>query len=433
MTPNTTNARTIEYRLRVHAGIDEIAAETWDGLAAAARGGSTPQPFVSHAFLSSLEQAGCVGPGTGWIVSHLSVSDSDGRIRGVCPLYLKSHSYGEYVFDWAWADAYRRHGLSYYPKLLGAVPFTPVAGPRLLAADDPARQALAQGLVAHARAASDTSRAALRTTRRRSPPVSSLHVLFPTEREARLLEAAGMMLRRGVQFHWNNRGYPDFDAFLAAMSQPKRKKIRAERRKVADAGVSIERLDGASIQEDDWTFFAHCYDNTYAEHHSTPYLNLQFFREVGRRMPDRMTLVVARRNGRRIASSLLVSDDDRLYGRYWGSTEFVPCLHFEVCYYQAIEAAIERGLAIVEGGAQGEHKMARGFEPVPTVSAHWLAQPEFASAVDDFLTREGRAIDGYLDELRERSPFRDGRDPGCGAPAADGDAGSGAQPPPSAR
>ena len=378
-----------DYRMRLVDDLATVASADWNALAAAS-GSGRAQPFLRHEFLHAMEASGCVGAGTGWLPRHLLLEDARGRLRAAVPLYLKSHSYGEYVFDWAWADAYQRHGKRYYPKLLSAVPFTPVTGSRLLAADDRARGAAARALM---RLAAESG-------------LSSLHVLFPTESEAALLEARGAMQRRGVQFHWRNEGWVDFDAFLAALSQPKRKKIRAERRKVASAGLAIERLAGKAIAPADWAFFARCYENTYAEHGSTPYLNLAFFERIGALLPEHLVLVVARDGARPIACSLLVVDDERVYGRYWGALEQVPCLHFELCYYQAIELAIERGLAVIEGGAQGEHKMARGFEPVETRSAHWLAEPAFADAVERFLEREGGMVGAWLDELDERSPFR---------------------------
>ncbi|HWS74393.1 MAG TPA: GNAT family N-acetyltransferase [Quisquiliibacterium sp.] len=365
-------------------------ARTWDDLVRCSAGGSLPA-FLRHDFLANLERSGCVGRGSGWQPEHLCLFEGE-RLVAAAPLYRKQHSWGEYVFDWAWADAYERHGLRYYPKLVCAVPFTPVTGPRLLARDDRARSALAEALLAHARAAR----------------VSSLHVLFPGEGDARVLEAQGTLLRRGVQFHWRNAGYADFDEFLASLAQPKRKKIRAERRKVRDAGVRFERLAGADITDAHWDFFLRCYEGTYAAHGSTPYLNRGFFTSIGRSMPEQLILVLALRDERPIAASLLVRDERRLYGRYWGEVEHVPCLHFETAYYQAIEAAIELGIEVIEGGAQGEHKMARGFLAEPTRSMHWLAEPAFYDAVDRYLAREGQAIDGYLDELAERSPFRSG-------------------------
>ncbi len=317
--------------------------------------------------------------------------DADDRLAAAAPLYLKSHSYGEYVFDWAWADAYRRHGLDYYPKGLVAVPFTPVPGTRLLARDAAARRALVQALVA------ESDRLGL----------SSLHVLFPDDDDARALAEAGLMKRRGVQFHWTNPGWRDFDDYLAALAQPKRKKIRAERRKVLEAGVSVRVLEGSELDEADWDLFARCYRGTYAAHHSTPYLNRAFFRELARTMPEAVLMAVARRDGRGIAASLLMRDGDAIYGRYWGALEHVPCLHFEASYYAPIEWAITRGIRRFEGGAQGEHKMARGFMPVETCSFHRLAHPAFADAVARFLEREAGGVDAYLDELDERSPLRE--------------------------
>lgn len=324
-------------------------------------------------------------------MQHLLVHDRAGP-AAIVPLYRKSHSYGEYVFDWAWADAYRRNGLRYYPKWLAAVPFTPVPGVRIAARDPAARGAAIDALLSLAR---DSS-------------LSSLHVLFPLDEEADALREAGLLLRHGVQFHWRNDAYPDFEAFLATLAQPKRKKIRAERRRVAEAGVRIRHLHGTQIRASDWHSFMRCYEATYASHLSTPYLNREFFERIGRAMPEHLLLVVAERHGAPIASALFVHDDERLYGRYWGAIEQVPMLHFELCYYQAIEIAIAMRLRVIEGGAQGEHKLARGFEAVPTTSAHWLAEPAFADAVERFLAREDRQVGDYLDELRERSPYRGG-------------------------
>jgi predicted N-acyltransferase len=312
------------------------------------------------------------------------------------PLYVKSHSYGEYVFDWAWADAYRRNGLEYYPKLLSAIPFTPVTGGRLLARDEAARSALVKALL----------------TLQQEADVSSTHVLYPPPQQAEALERAGFLLRNGVQFHWLNAGYQDFDQFLSTLEQKKRKNIRAERRKVRDAGIGFRRLDGAQIGEADWRFFKRCYDHTYSAHYSSPYLNLDFFLRIGASMPDNLLLVVAERDGKPIASSLVVHDGQTLYGRYWGTLEQHDCLHFETAYYQPLEFCIERGLAAFEGGAQGEHKMARGFLPQKTWSAHWLAHPAFSDAVERFLEQESGGIAAYMDELDERNPFRKSRQPG---------------------
>jgi len=374
---------TDDYRTRVLGAIAEIEPQAWDALLP-----DTAPPFVRHAFLAALEDTGCVGGDTGWTPCHLSLWQ-EGRLVGACPLYRKTHSWGEYVFDWAWADAYHRHGLRYYPKLLCAVPFTPVGGPRLLARQPAQRAALAAALLAHAR----TSR------------LSSLHVLFPGEPEAQALAAEGCLIRTGVQFHWRNAGYASFEDFLAALAQPKRKKIRAERRKVAEQGIVARRIPGEAITPAQWRFFVRCYQATYAAHGSEPYLNLGFFERLGEVLPHALILVLAERDGEPVGCSLLMRDADRLYGRYWGSIATIPFLHFECAYYQAIEAAIELRIGTIEGGAQGEHKMARGFLPVPTRSAHWLREPAFADAVERFLTREGSLIDVYLDELAERSPL----------------------------
>ena len=345
------------------------------------------QPFLRHEFLHALHETGCACEGTGWTPRHLTLWQGASLI-GAMPLYLKSHSYGEYVFDWAWADAYRRHGLVYYPKLLGAIPFSPVTGPRLFAGDAATRALLI--------------RAAIRLARE----ASSLHVLFPTEPEAREMEAAGMMLRRSVQFHWENRGYASFEEFLSELASAKRKKIRQERRKVQESGVRLRRLVGGEIREEHWTFFTRCYNSTYRAHHSTPYLNFAFFRRLGETLPEHVLMVLAELDGKPIASALNIFSPTTLYGRYWGSVGHVPLLHFEVCYYQALEFCIERGIRVFEGGAQGEHKLARGFMPTQTWSAHWLRHPEFSDAVEKFLAREAAGIERYVDELNERSPFR---------------------------
>jgi len=377
----------VDYRMRIVGDLREIGAARWDALVAAAHDGHLPA-FLRHAFLDALAGTGCVGGDTGWTPEILTLWQAD-HLAGAVPLYRKYHSYGEYVFDWAWADAYRRHGLRYYPKLLAAVPFTPVAGARLIADGDACREALAAALLDHAR----------------QEQVSSLHVLFPRDADARALAAQGLTLRRGVQFHWHNAGYRSFEDFLAGLAQPKRKKIRAERRKVAQAGVGFRRLQGREISDADWEFFSRCYEATYAAHDSTPYLSREFFLSIGQTMPEHLLMIVAQVGERRVAASLLVRDHDRLYGRYWGALERIDCLHFETAYYQAIEAAIDLGVAVIEGGAQGEHKMARGFLPVPTQSMHWLAEPAFADAVDRFLAREGGLVSAWLDELNERSPF----------------------------
>jgi len=376
------------YRTHIVSTLSEIGQQAWDALLASQ---DNPNPFLSWAFLHALHASGSAAPETGWQPQYIVLYQGE-RLAAALPLYVKDHSYGEYVFDWAWADAYRRHGLPYYPKLLAAIPFTPVAGPRLLATDAAARAALVEVLVAT----------------QESAGVSSTHVLFPPEEQARQLQEAGFMLRSGVQFHWLNGGYATFDAFLATLEQKKRKNIRAERRKVREAGVTLRRVRGRDAVDADWVLFNRCYRRTYQAHHSTPYLNLDFFRRIGDTMPDNILLVIASRAGRDIAASLVIHNERTLFGRYWGGLEHVPCLHFEAAYYQPLEFCIEQGIAVFEGGAQGEHKMARGFLPTRTWSAHWLAHPSFADAVERFLERERDGIDDYLDELNERSPFRPG-------------------------
>jgi predicted N-acyltransferase len=359
-----------------------VAVEEWNRLA----GGD---PFLSHEFLSALHETGCASGATGWIPQYLLVK-SGAALTGAMPLYLKDHSYGEYVFDWAWADAYHRHGIAYYPKLLSAIPFTPVTGARLLAATDEDRDRLIQ--------------AALELADKLG--VSSLHCLFPTQPEAQRMRAHGMMARTTVQFHWTNQGYASFEAFLAGFSHDKRKKVRQERRKAVAAGVSFKWLEGDEIGERDWAFFHRCYRQTYREHRSTPYLNLEFFCRIGKALPRHLVLIVAERDHTPIAASLNVRNSNRLCGRHWGALEHHPGLHFETCYYQGIEYCIARGIATFEGGSRGEHKLARGLMPVETCSAHWLAHPEFAAAIEQFLEREARGVGHYVDELNDRSPFK---------------------------
>ncbi|HET7777920.1 MAG TPA: GNAT family N-acetyltransferase [Rudaea sp.] len=359
-----------------------IAAADWNRFAG-------DDPFLSHEFFSALHETGCASSAAGWTPQFLLLK-SGKALAGAMPLYLKSHSYGEYVFDWGWADAYQRNGVAYYPKLLSAVPFTPVTGRRLLADTDADRDLLIEGALALARE--------LR--------VSSLHCLFPTRVEAARMAARDMMLRTTVQFHWSNSGYGSFDDFLAGFSHDKRKKVRQERRKVSEAGITFRWLEGDAIGARDWAFLNRCYRQTYREHHSTPYLNLEFFQAIGRTLARHVVLIVAMRDGAPIAASLNVRSGDRLCGRFWGAVEHHSALHFETCYYQGIEYCIARGLATFEGGSRGEHKLARGLMPVETCSTHWLAHPQFAAAVGEFLTRETRGIGRYVDELNERAPYK---------------------------
>ena len=379
------------YVIQAHDNPADIDAAAWNALL---DNQDAPTPFLRHEYLSAMHRSHSAVAETGWAPAWLTVTQQ-GRLVGACALYLKSHSYGEYVFDWAWAEAYQRHGLAYYPKLLSAVPFTPVPGSRLLAIDDDTRDAVLQAVLALAG----------------QQGLSSAHLLFLSEADRAACERAGWLLREGVQFHWQNRSpqpYLDFDEFTRSLQREKRKKIAQERRRVLDAGVDFEQLKGAAIDEAAWDFFYRCYTLTYRAHHSTPYLTRAFFAAMAATMPSHWLMFVARRGGERVACSLIALDPARrvAYGRYWGAVEHVPCLHFEACYYQPLAWCIAQGYQRFEGGAQGEHKMARGLLPVKTASAHWLADPRFASAVGDFLSREGAGVGAYVDELNERNPFK---------------------------
>ncbi|MBL0124749.1 MAG: N-acetyltransferase [Betaproteobacteria bacterium] len=378
-----------EVVLKVLDSLAMIPEAEWDALA----GGN---PTLRHAFLQSMIDAGCTTAKTGWLPQFLTLwrptddSDSQEKLCGAVPLYVKGHSYGEYVFDWAWAEAYQRNGLDYFPKLLAAVPFTPCTGARLMAGTAADRTILLDGLLNLAR----------------QSDVSSLHVLFPEAAEHKLLIDAGMMPRTAIQFHWRNNCYRQFDEFLATMNHDKRKKLKQERRRVNDAGITFRRLIGADITETDWDLFFQCYSHTYHTHHSTPYLNREFFGLIGMRMPESILLIIAEREGKPIASALNLWSATTLYGRYWGGQEFHSGMHFETCYYQALEFCIERGIQVFEGGAQGEHKLARGFLPVKCQSAHWLRDARFSRAVEDFLARESGGLEQYVNELDDSSPFK---------------------------
>ena len=406
-----------------------IDAAQWNELLATQ---AEPNPFMRHEYLAALHESHAACPESGWTARAVTLWCGNTMV-GACMVYLKAHSYGEYVFDWAWANAYQQHGLSYYPKAVVAVPFTPVPGARLLARSTQDREALARGLMAWCE----------------QEKLSSLHLLFADEDDVVAAQSAGMMLRNTVQFHWTNvapadvnapwaspcesagiptgnrlndnplptRLFRSFDDFLASLSQEKRKKIRQERRKVIDAGVSFRSLQGAAIGKSDWAFFYRCYERTYLEHGNAPYLSPNFFERMADTMPDNWLLFVAEQNGQDIASSLIAitapGDNPTdlparriAYGRYWGALKRVDCLHFEACYYQPLQWCIEHAYRRFEGGAQGEHKMARALMPVKTTSAHWLAHPSFADAIERFLEREGAGIESYLTELSDRSPFR---------------------------
>ena len=412
---------------RVSDSLQDIDAAAWNALLALQR---HPTPFMRHEYLAALEASGSATPRTGWTPRFLTLWQGDVLVAA-CPLYLKSHSYGEYVFDWAWANAHAEHGLPYYPKALVAVPFTPVPGTRLMARDALARAALVR--VLHAWCENEG--------------VSSLHVLFAADEDLDACAQAGLLLRQTVQFHWTNRAptlgtgvsslppegalpafgsapgggsvaYRDFDDFLSRLAQDKRKKIRQERRRVQDAGVTFRWLRGTDIQTHDWDFFYRCYERTYLEHGNPPYLTRDFFQRMAEHMPEAWLLFIAERQGQPIASSLIAisaypssaggQNHSELvaYGRYWGALERVDCLPFEACYYQPLQWCIAHGVLRFEGGAQGEHKMARALLPVPTHSAHWLAHPAFADAVDRYLQRETAGMEQYLEHLQARSPLR---------------------------
>lgn len=430
------------YVLRLHPSPHDVDADAWDALLATQPHAT---PFMRHAYLAALHASGSAVPETGWTPVFCTLW-RDEVLQGACAVYAKPHSYGEYVFDQGWAGAYARHGMDYYPKAVVAVPFTPVPGARLLAVDEAARHALVQALVQWCEEAG----------------LSSLHLLFTAPQDVEAAQAAGLMLRHTVQFHWTNaapspgtgtpaspaggaapcrsegpgptadasgeapspaveRPFESFDHFLASLSQDKRKKIRQERRRVADAGVAFRWMRGTDITKSDWDFFYRCYERTYLEHGNPPYLTREFFRLMATDMPEAWVLFIAERGGHPIASSLIAfgandtraagtKDPERVaFGRYWGALERVDCLHFEACYYQPLQWCIAHGVQRFEGGAQGEHKMARALLPVQATSAHWLAHPAFAEAVDRFLEREGEGVAQYLEELQSRNPFKTGR------------------------
>ncbi len=420
-----------DYVIRVVNSPDEVDSTDWNELLKLQ---PEPTPFMRHDYLQALHTSGSATPQTGWTPRFI-ILELAGVMVGACALYLKTHSYGEYVFDHAWANAYHQNGISYYPKALIAIPFTPVPGTRLMARNASEREILTKSVIAWCQARG----------------LSSLHVLFCGADDIQACTNAGMLMRRTVQFHWQNvppalavsgtarpfegqqvdlgrtggetltSAYTDFEDFLASLSQEKRKKIRQERRKVADAGVAFRWAIGASISHQDWDFFYQCYERTYLEHGNAPYLSRDFFQAMAITMPENWLLFVAERAGRSIAASLIAIGTNRTvtmgqngankidsvaYGRYWGALERVDCLHFEACYYQPLAWCIEHGYQRFEGGAQGEHKMARALLPVKTSSAHWLMHPAFADAVGRFLEREGQGFEQYLDDLGQRSPFR---------------------------
>ena len=377
--------------ISVLASIADIAPADWDGCANPDP--ATHNPFLSHAFLKALEDAGTVSARTGWLPQHLVLERADG-IAGVAPAYLKSHSLGEYVFDRGWAEAYERAGGRYYPKLQMAVPFTPVPGRRLLVRPGPEA-------VAHERM---LAAGALELARRQK--ASSVHLTFIDEPAWQRLGAQGFLKRTDQQFHWKNDGYKTFDDFLSALASRKRKTVRKERAEALKPGLEIAWLTGRDITEAHWDAFFAFYMDTGSRKWGRPYLNRHFFSVLGAAMAERCLLIMVKRAGKYVAGALNLIGGDCLYGRYWGSIEHHPCLHFEVCYYQAIQYAIEKGLARVEAGAQGEHKLARGYMPTPTYSAHWIFDPGFRRAVADYLERERAHVAAETEALTSLGPFR---------------------------
>jgi predicted N-acyltransferase len=373
--------------VRSISSLSELSARDWNALV------PNNDPFLRHEYLCALEQHNCVGSGTGWHPCHLTLVD-EGRLVAAAPLYLKEHSFGEFVFDWAWANAYRRCGLEYYPKLVAAVPFTPVSGARMLvdpaAHAAPLREALLRGAIELAQ-------------QRRA---SSLHWLFTTDAETQLLCTQGLLPRLGTQFHWRNAGYSQFDDFLASLTSKKRKNVRHERRRVADAGITMTVQYGGDVPPSLWRQFHAYYALTSRRKGGTPYLSAAFFCAIGKSLPEQTLLVGAWHQGEFIAGALCLRSDDTLYGRHWGSHEAYDSLHFEACYYTPIEYCISKGIARFEAGAQGEHKLSRGFLPAATHSAHWIADSDFRNAIAQFVAEEAQHMTAYCHELEAHSPYR---------------------------
>jgi len=375
-------------RLTLNDAIAEVSADEWNALA------GDDCPFLRHEFLSAAELTGCVAPESGWIPRHLTV-EQDGALLGAMPLYQKDHSWGEFVFDWAWARAYERAGLPYYPKLVSAIPFTPAPSRRLLLAEN---------------AGAETARTLLdgAITLATETGCSSFHVLFPLEEELPLFRDAGLQVRKDCQFHWRNHDYTDFDEFLQTFTAAKRKKARRDRRRVSEAGIRFRRLHGADIDPGTWEVIFRLISVTFMRRGSLPYFNLDFFLRISEQMPNNILVVLAEKDRRPVAAALFFESESTLYGRYWGSNGYHDALHFETCYYQGIDYCIEKGLQVFEPGTQGEHKISRGFVPVSTWSAHWLAQPEFLAAISEYLDEEARHIDRYMDAVDAHTPYRGG-------------------------
>jgi len=367
--------------------IADVGRDEWNAL-------TDGNPLQRHEFLRAMESSGCVGPGTAWHPCHLVLRSSADELVGAVPLYLKSDSRGEFVFDWSWADAYERAGLDYYPKLVTSVPFTPANGPRLLVGDERRAEAIRDALVATALDFAQTI------------GVSSWHVLFPLDSERRAFAAAGLLERKGCQFHWRNDGYADFDDFLGRFSSAKRKKARRERRRIAEAGIRFEHLPASAVAASDWDAIFAFYAQTFLRRGHAPYLNREFFDTICTTMPDNVLVILARYADEPIAAAICFRSADTLYGRYWGSAADFHSLHFETCYYQGIDYCIREGIGLFEPGTQGEHKISRGFTPTATWSFHWLREPQFADAIEEYLKRETAHVDAYMEHWDEHLPYR---------------------------
>ncbi|MCP4090623.1 MAG: N-acetyltransferase [Gammaproteobacteria bacterium] len=376
-------------RTRVCESIQTVLPEDWNRLL------SDNYPFMRHEFLSALEESGCASKDTGWLPYPILCESATGELLGAMPLYLKNNSQGEFVFDFAWARAYEQVGQHYYPKLVAAIPFTPATGPRLLVrpntdSSDNVRGALLSAAIELAV----------------NINTSSLHVLFPLESETTILKNHGLLLRKDCQFHWQNRNYVDFAAFLDTFTSSKRKKTRRERRRIRDGGIHFEVRNGNELDAQDWERIMPLYTATFLRHGRMPYLNQQFFELIAQKMPDNLVVFMGFKGADLVATAICFRSDTTLYGRYWGANQFIDCLHFETCYYQGIDYCIQQGLQYFEPGTQGEHKISRGFVPTQTWSAHWLVQPQFAAAIDEYLDQERVHIDEYIDTVQGHVPYR---------------------------
>jgi len=377
-------------KVTVHDSISSIARKDWDSLA------GDDYPFLKHAFLDLAERTGSVAPDAGWTPRHLTIQDG-GALRAAMPLYEKTHSWGEFVFDWAWARAYEQAGLDYYPKLVAAIPFTPAPSTRILRADSNDREAVQLLLSAATNLATETN-------------CSSLHVLFPISGEISLFEDAGFLIRKDCQFHWHNRGYEEFDDFLATFTSAKRKKAKRDRRRVAENGIKFRRLQGPELDSEAWSIVYALIARTFMLRGSLPYFNQRFFEGLSTNLPENILVILAEKDDMPVAAAVFYESDTTLYGRYWGSDGHFDALHFETCYYQGIDYCIETGKQCFEPGTQGEHKISRGFSPVETWSAHWLAHPQFADAIGRYLDEEGRHIENYIETVDAHTPYKSGKD-----------------------